>query len=72
MVARRRGVTARFFLVEVTTAALIKIADLIEARQVRVRVGTVLPLAECRRAHEMLAGLLPHEPGKMVLAKQEA
>ncbi len=69
--ARRRGVTARFFLVGVTTAALTKIADLIEARRVTVRVGTVLPLQECRRAHEMLDGLLPHEPGKIVLENRE-
>jgi NADPH:quinone reductase-like Zn-dependent oxidoreductase len=70
--ARRRGVTARFFLVEVTTAALMKIADLIEARRLKVRVGTVLPVRECRRAHEMLDGLLPHEPGKIVLDHREA
>ncbi len=70
--ARRRGVTARFFLVEVTTEALIEIADLIVKHQVKVRVGTVLPLQECRRAHEMLDGLLPRAPGKIVLATREA
>ena len=70
--AHRRGVTARFFLVEVTTATLTKIADLIEAGRVTVRVGTVLPLQECRKAHEMLDGLLPHEPGKIILENREA
>ncbi len=69
--ARRRRVTARFFLVEVTSAALIKIAELIEAGRVKVRVGTVLPVQECRRAHEMLDGLLPHGPGKIVLENRE-
>ncbi len=70
--ARRRGVTAEFFLVEVTSAVLIQIADLIDARQLKVRVGTVLPIQECRRAHEMLEGLLPHKPGKIVLENREA
>jgi NADPH:quinone reductase-like Zn-dependent oxidoreductase len=30
-------------------------------------VGTVLPLEQVRKAHEMLAGA-PHQPGKIVLS----
>lgn len=65
--AARRGVTAGFFLVQVTTAHLERIAALVEAGELATRVGTVLPLAEARVAHEMLDGTRPHAPGKIVL-----
>jgi hypothetical protein len=32
-----------------------------------IPVGSVLPLADASRAHEMLAGTRPHERGKIVL-----
>jgi NADPH:quinone reductase-like Zn-dependent oxidoreductase len=66
--ARKFGVEAAFFLVDVTTEALAKISSLIDDRKLQTRVGTVLPLAEARRAHLMLDGLLPHPKGKIVLA----
>jgi NADPH:quinone reductase-like Zn-dependent oxidoreductase len=66
--ARKFGVEAAFFLVDVTTEALAKISSLIDDRKLQTRVGTVLPLAEARRAHLMLEGLLPHPKGKIVLA----
>jgi len=56
-----------FFLVAVTTAGLTKIAGLLESSQLTTNVGEVLPLAEARLAHEMLAGK-PHKRGKIVLA----
>jgi hypothetical protein len=31
-------------------------------------VGTILPLAQARRAHEMLEGIQPIHAGKIVLA----
>ncbi|MDE1994345.1 MAG: NADP-dependent oxidoreductase, partial [Rhizobiaceae bacterium] len=46
--AKRRDVEARFFLVNVTTAALTKIAAMIDARELVTNVGTVLPFEEAR------------------------
>jgi len=59
-----RGV---FFLVAVTTAGLTAIADLLDSGQLTTNVGEVLPLAEARMAHAMLAGK-PHKRGKIILA----
>jgi NADPH:quinone reductase-like Zn-dependent oxidoreductase len=64
--AAGNGVHAAFILVSVTTADLELLAALVETGKLRVHVGEVLPLAEARRAHEMLAGR-PHRPGKIVL-----
>lgn len=66
--AARHGVTAKFILVDVTTAALTRIASLLDEGQLVTRVGTILPLAEAKLAHEMLEGTRPHAPGKIVLA----
>jgi NADPH:quinone reductase-like Zn-dependent oxidoreductase len=52
--------------VEVTTARLEKITDWFDRGQLTARVGTVLPLAQTRKAHEMLGGA-PHSRGKIVL-----
>ena len=60
------GVRAVFFLVDVTTSRLDKIADLFNQSKLAARVGTVLPLEQARIAHEMLAGA-PHKRGKIVL-----
>jgi NADPH:quinone reductase-like Zn-dependent oxidoreductase len=57
---------ARVFLVAVTTEGLSRIAGLLDAGRLSTNVGEVLPLAEARLAHEMLAGK-PHKPGKIVL-----
>jgi NADPH:quinone reductase-like Zn-dependent oxidoreductase len=43
------------------------VADLLDAQQLVVRVGQVLPLEEARQAHEMLEGLRPLPAGKVVL-----
>jgi NADPH:quinone reductase-like Zn-dependent oxidoreductase len=64
--AARHGVAAIFFLVSVTTDTLTKIATLMASGDLKVRVGEVLPLADARRAHDMLAGA-PHRIGKIVL-----
>jgi NADPH:quinone reductase-like Zn-dependent oxidoreductase len=64
--AEHYGVRAVFFLVEVTTPRLNRIANLFDHDKLVPRVGTVLPLEEARQAHEMLAGA-PHKPGKIVL-----
>lgn len=64
--AARRGVRGVFFLVAVTSEGLSRIAELLDAGHLTTNVGEVLPLAEARRAHEMLAGS-PHKRGKIVL-----
>ena len=66
-VARRYGKRAVFFLVDVTTSRLNAIAAMIDSGEVTPQVGTVLPLDQARRAHEMLAGA-PHARGKIVLS----
>ena len=62
--ASAMGVTARYFIVDVTAARLQEIAGQIDG--LRILVGDVLRLGDVRLAHEMLAGK-PHEPGKIVL-----
>jgi NADPH:quinone reductase-like Zn-dependent oxidoreductase len=65
--AAQRRVRSVFFLVAVTSEGLTRIADLFDAGQLATSVGEVLPLAQARLAHEMLAGS-PHKRGKIVLA----
>jgi NADPH:quinone reductase-like Zn-dependent oxidoreductase len=60
------GVRATFFVVEVTRERLEKLAQLIDARELKTEVGEVLWLDEARRAHEMLEGA-PHRRGKIVI-----
>jgi hypothetical protein len=38
-----------------------------DKEKLTIPVGSVLPLADASRAHEMLAGMRPHERGKIVL-----
>ncbi len=64
--AALHGIRAAFFIVAVTTEGLTRIADLFNKGQLVTQVGEVLPLAEARLAHEILAGK-PHQPGKIVL-----
>ncbi len=65
--ARKHGVEAAFFLVNVTTRQLTEIAGLIDSG-LRTRVGAVLPLADAREAHLMLEGARPRPKGKIVLS----
>ena len=65
--AKQTGVAAGFFLVDVTTDRLRRIAALLEEGTLRVTVGAVLPLAGARTAHDMLEGQRPHPRGKIVL-----
>jgi NADPH:quinone reductase-like Zn-dependent oxidoreductase len=59
-------VGAQFFVVEVPSRHLERIAALIETGELTTSVGEVLPLAAARIAHEMRAGK-PHKRGKIVL-----
>lgn len=60
------GFRSTFFLVDVSGTRLGTIARLFDSRKLAAEVGTVLPLEEARKAHEMLAGA-PHKRGKIVL-----
>jgi NADPH:quinone reductase-like Zn-dependent oxidoreductase len=60
------GVRGLFFLAQVTTERLSKIAELIEAGELKTQVGEVLWLEEARQGHEMLEGA-PHRRGKIVI-----
>lgn len=64
--AKRYGVKAVFFYVEVTTARLQNLTELFDSGKLVPCVGTVLPLSQARVAHDMLAGA-PHDRGKIVL-----
>lgn len=64
--AKKFGVKAVFFYVEVTTARLKHLTELFDSGKLVPSVGTVLPLSHARAAHDMLAGA-PHDRGKIVL-----
>ena len=63
---QRSDVQVVFLYAEVTTSRLEILNRLFENGTISARVGSVLPLAEAREAHLMLAGA-PHQPGKIVL-----
>lgn len=63
-IAARHGVEAAFFLVDVTSSFLEKIARLVNSGRLRTNVGAVLPLAEAREAHLILEGLRPRPQGE--------
>ena len=65
--ADRRGVRALFMLVDTTTATLDRLARMFDAGELSTRVGVVMPLADARRAHEMLDGVTDRPRGKIVL-----
>ena len=70
--AKYHGVTAAFFLVEVTTKRLRTIAELIDRGELKTCVGAVLPLADARDAHMMLEGRRLPPKGKSVLNVEAA
>jgi NADPH:quinone reductase-like Zn-dependent oxidoreductase len=65
--AKQLQIHVVFFLVDVTSDGLTRIAELISSGKIRTNVGEVLPLADARISHEMLAGR-PHKSGKIVLS----
>ena len=66
--AETHGVRASFILVRVGGARLAELAALVDAGELSVRVGSVLPLGEAVRAHQMLERRVAHARGKIVLA----
>jgi NADPH:quinone reductase-like Zn-dependent oxidoreductase len=71
VIAQRYDVNAQFFYVDVDTADLGNIAQALDRKTLRANVGTVLPLADARIAHEMMSGDRPHPRGKIVLRVRE-
>ena len=65
--AAEHGVKAGFFLVGVNTADLTRLGKLLDLGKLETNVGTILPLAGARRAHEMLEGTRSRPRGKIVL-----
>lgn len=65
-VPARSDVRSAFFYAEVTTARLNAMSRFLESGTVIPQVGSVLPLADVRTAHEMLAGAA-HRRGKIML-----
>ncbi|MGA0594993.1 NADP-dependent oxidoreductase [Enterovirga sp. CN4-39] len=65
--AGERGISAAFFLVAVTSERLTRIAELLDAGELKTRIGAVLPFSQAWEAHEMMedAGRAPK--GKIVL-----
>jgi NADPH:quinone reductase-like Zn-dependent oxidoreductase len=68
--ATQHGITAAFFLVDVTSQRLCEICTLIDRGELTTRIGAVLPFADAREAHMMLDGRLAHPKGKIVLRVQ--
>lgn len=64
--SNRKDVEPVFFYAEVTTARLRTLTEMFERGEIAARVGSVLPLADAREGHEMLAGAA-HESGKILL-----
>jgi NADPH:quinone reductase-like Zn-dependent oxidoreductase len=63
-IAAAKGIRAAFVESNVTTDLLNQITALIDRQQLKVQVGTVLPLEKAQQAHEMLES---HHQGKIVL-----
>ena len=69
--ARRRHVSADYFIVDVNTAQLTRLAEMHGRKELVVPIGSVLSLADVRAAHEMLAGTRARRRGKIVLRVAE-
>lgn len=65
-VPARSDVRSAFFYADVTAARLDAVSRFLESGKVIPQVGSVLPLADVRAAHEMLAGA-PHRRGNIML-----
>jgi NADPH:quinone reductase-like Zn-dependent oxidoreductase len=68
--AAKCGVRAHFFIVDVSTRVLDLISTMLAEKTIVPNVGLVLPFAEARRAHELLAKPERRMRGKMVLTME--
>jgi NADPH:quinone reductase-like Zn-dependent oxidoreductase len=65
--AQQYRLRSDYFIVDVNSLQLARLAEMLDAEKLVTSVGTALPLAEARAAHEMLAGERPRTRGKIVL-----
>jgi len=65
--ATKNQVTAMFFLVDVTSAALSDIAKLIDGGGITTNVGQTFHLDDVKQVHEILEGKRPRPGGKIVI-----
>ena len=70
--AKHHGIDAAFFLVEVSTERLRRIAEFIDLGELKTRVGAVFPLGHAREAHMMLESRRPLPRGKIILNVEAA
>jgi NADPH:quinone reductase-like Zn-dependent oxidoreductase len=66
--AEQHKIRVAFFIVDVTTDALDRVAGMLTSGEISARVGLVLPLAEARRAHVVMEDRSAHVRGKIVLS----
>jgi NADPH:quinone reductase-like Zn-dependent oxidoreductase len=69
-IAAQHQVRGVFFPVSVNTRELLSLGEFFDTNRLKVRIGEVLPLKSARQAHEMLDGLRPKAPGKIVLTNK--
>lgn len=65
--AAKHKVSAKFFLVDVSTESLSRISSLVARSSLELNIGATLPFDQARDAHLMLEGQLPRPKGKIVL-----
>jgi NADPH:quinone reductase-like Zn-dependent oxidoreductase len=65
--AKKHGVSALFFLVDVSSVALTTIAKLIDEGGITTNVGQVFQLDDVKEVHEILEGKRPRPGGKIVI-----
>ena len=56
LLAQQYGLQSDYFIVDVNSAQLARLGEMLDAKEPVTSVGTVLPLVEARAADEMLAG----------------
>jgi NADPH:quinone reductase-like Zn-dependent oxidoreductase len=66
--AEQHDIRVAFFIVDVTTEALDRVAGMFANGEISARVGLVLPLADARRAHAVMEDRSAHVRGKIVLS----
>jgi NADPH:quinone reductase-like Zn-dependent oxidoreductase len=66
--AEQHQIRVAYFIVDVTTEALDRVAGMFSSGEISARVGLVLPLAEARRAHVVMEDRSAHVRGKIVLS----
>lgn len=65
--AAKYRVRSDYFVVDVNSAQLARLADMLTREEIQTSVGSMLPLVKARAAHQMLGGMIVHKPGKIVL-----